>query len=169
MNTTLLNHLRQLQIDPAWSPFLEALGLELEAQLDAPALRVLMARAGQRFADTRPLDESPTLADLAAAMNRRWQPMGWGVVSLEEQPGYLRILHEFCPLPAALGSAGASWATAFVEGVYQAWFASLGVDAALRVSQHEAPDALGSVEFRLERQVTAPVPAAAERSPRIFA
>lgn len=167
MNTTLLNHLRQLQIDATWSPLLEALGQELEAQLDAPALRVLMARAGQRFAAARPLEGAPTLADLEAAMNRHWQSMGWGVATLEEKPGYLRILHEFCPLPASLGTAGQAWSLAFLEGIYQAWFMSLGVDAALQVRQHGLADELGSAEFRLERLEAAQAPVAS-RPPSIF-
>ena len=164
MDAPLIHYVRELQADPSWTPFLGTLGQELEAQLAPADLRVLMARVGQRFAASYPLGASATLPELQVAMNERWSAMRWGLVSLEESSGFLRVNHQLSPLVAVLGETSASWSAAFLEGVYQAWFTAMGIDPALKIRQAAEPDALGSVEFRLERK-EAPVP----KAPSIFA
>lgn len=160
MSEALIDHVRELQADARWSALLGALGGELEVQLDTPALRLLMARVGARFAARHPLENCATLPELEQGMNRHWQPMAWGLVQLEEGAHHLRISHQFCPLPAVLPGHGAAWSVAFLEGVYQAWFDALGVDPTLRVTQVGEADAVGSVELRLSRQGLSPGPAA---------
>lgn len=145
-----LDYLLQRQISPQWRGLLTALAEEFEAQIGQGELRQLMYRVGCRFAAAHPLPACGSTADLAHALNARWQEAEWGYVELADEAQYLRIVHSCAPLQA-FGVTALGWTPAFLEGVYQTWLSSLGAEG-LSVAQASAFDENASIEFRLGRQ-----------------
>ena len=145
-----LDYLLQRQISPQWRGLLTALAEEFEAQIGQGELRQLMYRVGCRFAAAHPLPPCASTADLADALNARWQEADWGYVELVDEADYLRISHSCAPLQA-FGSAALAWTPAFLEGVYQTWLRALGADG-LSVAQASEFDEYATIEFRLGRQ-----------------
>jgi hypothetical protein len=138
-----LDYLLQRQISPQWRGLLTALA---EGEL-----RQLMYRVGCRFAAAHPLPPCASTADLADALNARWQEADWGYVELVDEADYLRISHSCAPLQA-FGSAALAWTPAFLEGVYQTWLSALGAEG-LSVAQASEFDEYATIEFRLGRQL----------------
>ena len=145
-----LDYLLQRQISPQWRGLLTALAEEFEAQIGQGELRQLMYRVGCRYAAAHPLPPCDSTADLADALNARWQEADWGYVELVDEADYLRIAHCCAPLQA-FGSAALAWTPAFLEGVYQTWLRALGADG-LSVAQASEFDEYSTIEFRLGRQ-----------------
>ena len=145
-----LDYLLQRQISPQWRGLLTALAEEFEAQIGQEELRQLMYRVGCRFAAAHPLPPCASTADLADALNSRWQEADWGYVELVDEADYLRIAHSCAPLQA-FGSAALAWTPAFLEGVYQTWLSALGAEG-LSVAQASEFDEYATIEFRLGRQ-----------------
>ncbi|MGF7131131.1 hypothetical protein P3T40_002613 [Paraburkholderia sp. EB58] len=146
-----LDYLLQRQISPQWRGLLTALAEEFEAQIGQGELRQLMYRVGCRFAAAHPLPPCASTADLADALNARWQEADWGYVELVDEADYLRISHSCAPLQA-FGSAALAWTPAFLEGVYQTWLSALGAEG-LSVAQASEFDEYATIEFRLGRQL----------------
>jgi hypothetical protein len=145
----ILSYLLERQISAQWRGLLTALAEEFEAQIGQDELRQLMYRVGCRFATAHELPACASTADLADALNARWQEADWGYVELSDEPEYLRIAHSCAPLQA-FGSAALSWTPAFLEGVYQTWLSALGADG-LSVAQVSEFDERATLEFRLGR------------------
>ena len=145
-----LDYLLQRQISPQWRGLLTALAEEFEAQIGQGELRQLMYRVGCRFAAAHPLPPCASTADLADALNARWQEADWGYVELVDEADYLRISHSCAPLQA-FGSTALAWTPAFLEGVYQTWLSALGAEG-LSVAQASEFDEYATIEFRLGRQ-----------------
>jgi hypothetical protein len=145
-----LDYLLQRQISPQWRGLLTALAEEFEAQIGQGELRQLMFRVGCRFAAAHPLPPCGSTADLALALNARWQEADWGYVELVDEADYLRIAHSCAPLQA-FGSAALNWTPAFLEGVYQTWLSALGAEG-LSVVQASEFDEYATIEFRLGRE-----------------
>jgi hypothetical protein len=145
-----LDYLLQRQISPQWRGLLTALAEEFEAQIGQGELRQLMYRVGCRFAAAHPLPPCASTADLADALNARWQEADWGYVELVDEADYLRISHSCAPVQA-FGSAALAWTPAFLEGVYQTWLSALGAEG-LSVAQASEFDEYATIEFRLGRQ-----------------
>jgi hypothetical protein len=135
---------------PQWRDFLGALAEEFEGQLKTPQLRELLRNIGERFGRRHALVECHTLDDLEVAINSVWDELDWGCVQIDDAGDYLAVRHLCAPLRAAFGSPAMNWVPAYLEGVYQQWFNTLGVDPALRI--REVPsDVEGALEFRLQR------------------
>jgi hypothetical protein len=145
----ILDYLLERQISPQWRGLLTALAEEFEAQIGQDELRQLMFRVGCRFASTHKLPPCASIADLADALNARWQEVDWGYVELSDEPDYLRIAHSCAPLQA-FGSAALNWTPAFLEGAYQTWLSALGAEG-LSVAQASEFDERATLEFRLGR------------------
>jgi len=145
----ILDYLLARQISPQWRGMLAALAEEFEAQIGHVELRQLMYRVGCRFAAAHTLPPCGSTADLANALNARWQEADWGYVELSDEPEYLRIAHCCAPL-LAFGASALSWTPAFLEGVYQTWLTALGADG-LSVAQVGEFDERATLEFRLGR------------------
>ncbi|AVO49521.1 cellulose synthase [Melaminivora suipulveris] len=142
------HQVQRLQCQRQWRGFLHALGQEFAAALSAQDLATLMARIGVRFAAQHPLNPSENVTELQQAMNAVWDALDWGQVELAQAPAGMEIQHRFSPLVAALGETEGSWATGFLQGVYQQWFDAAGA-AGLRVQTISALDALGNAHLRL--------------------
>jgi hypothetical protein len=145
----IFDYLLQRQISPQWRGLLTALAEEFEAQIGQDELRQLMYRVGCRFAAASPLPPCNSSADLADALNARWQEAEWGYVQLSDEPEYLRIAHSCAPL-LAFGATALNWTPAFLEGVYQTWLSALGAEG-LSVAQASEFDEHATIEFRLGR------------------
>jgi hypothetical protein len=145
----IFDYLLQRQISPQWRGLLTALAEEFEAQIGQDELRQLMYRVGCRFAAASPLPPCNSSADLADALNARWQEAEWGYVELSDEPEYLRIAHSCAPL-LAFGATALNWTPAFLEGVYQTWLSALGAEG-LSVAQASEFDEHATIEFRLGR------------------
>ncbi|RKP47840.1 cellulose synthase [Pararobbsia silviterrae] len=137
---------------------LRALADEFDTQLGVPELRALMSRIGARFARAKPLGPCATLDDVELALNRVWAALDWGWAEIADLSEHLSVRHFCAPLEGAFGANGAVWASAFLEGVYQRWFADLGAGDQLALRQVEPPPAIdvGGVaktyyEFQLAR------------------
>jgi hypothetical protein len=146
----ILDYLLDRQISPQWRGMLTALAEEFETQIGQGELRQLMYRVGCRFAVAHPLPPCGSTADLADALNARWQEADWGYVELSDEPQYLRIAHSCSPL-LAFGSTALTWTPAFLEGVYQTWLSALGAEG-LSIVQSSEFDEHATIEFRLGRQ-----------------
>lgn len=114
-----------------------SLGQELEALAAQGELRPFMRLVGKRMAAQMPLPKVDALKDLEAAMNRHWDRISWGWVSLEEEPASLVIRHSAAPLYSAFGRGSLAWSPALLEGIYEHWFAVAGADENLSVSQYQ--------------------------------
>ena len=145
----MIEYLLARQSSRQWNGFLSALSAELSSHLGVDECRALMHRAGLRFASQTPLPACETVQEMQHAMSEVWLGMEWGWVSLHETPQYLSIQHFCTPLQAAFGAEHAGGMAAFLEGVYQHWFHSLGSGPALVVRQATEPDRYGFVEYRL--------------------
>ena len=150
---SILSYYENRQCSTQWRSFLGVLAEEFEGQLGVPELRELMRRIGERFARTAVLGACETVRDLEAAINSVWAARDWGWVQVFDGDDYLAIRHYCSPLRTAFGEASASWASGYLEGVYQQWFNALGVNASLQLRVREAlqADADGALEFRLAR------------------
>jgi len=116
-----------------WRGFVQAMAEEFTEALPAPELSRLMARIGERFAAAHPLPACEDLGELQQACNTVWDAAEWGQATLTEHPAHVSIEHLAAPLPAML-DAGADWSSGFLEGVYRAWFRSVGMLPMLDVS-----------------------------------
>lgn len=145
----VVEYFAELQCSRQWKGFLRALAEEFSQQLTEADLQALMRRLGMRLAQANPLPVCQTLDELQLAMGRVWVSQDWGWVALAETQGSLRISHFCAPLFTAFGPQSSAWAPAFLEGVYQAWFAQSHATG-LVVRHIAGPDAVGSVELRLE-------------------
>ncbi|MGI4903545.1 MAG: cellulose biosynthesis protein BcsD [Janthinobacterium lividum] len=148
----MLEYFQVKHCSSQWRDFLGALGEEFENQLDLPELRALMARIGERFAPRSALGTCETLDELEAEINRIWFGLDWGWVAITDHGDHLGIAHYCAPLLTGFGGRSAAWIPAFLEGVYQHWFSTLGIDPALRVREDAQinPDA-GILAFKLAR------------------
>lgn len=151
VDQTIVDYLIDSRCSRQWKTFLGVMADEFSSQLPPDDLRALMQRIGGRFADAVPLAPCATLDDLQLAMGKVWVGMDWGWVTIEEEPGALAIRHNCAPLNAAFGHQASGWTPAFLEGVYQRWFAQVGSGGELVVSQASDIDALGCIDFRLSR------------------
>lgn len=149
------DYLLDRHISRQWRGLLSALADEFEAQIGGAELRQLMHRVGSRFADASPLPPCASTAELADALNARWQEADWGFVELSDERDHLRIVHYCAPL-RAFGQSALAWTPAFLEGAYQHWLAALGANG-LAVRQYGQVNASGefddgaAIEFRLAR------------------
>ncbi|RFU44916.1 cellulose biosynthesis protein BcsD [Paraburkholderia sp. DHOC27] len=144
-----LEYLLDRQISRQWRGLLTALAEEFATQISEDELRQLMFRVGCRFATAHGLPPCASTADLAHALNARWEEADWGYVELTDEPEYLRIAHSFAPLHA-FGFASLGWTPAFLQGAYQTWLSALGADG-LAVAQASEFDENATLEFRLGR------------------
>lgn len=144
-----LEYFSEQQCASQWRGFLSALAGEFTEQLPAEDLRALWRRIGERFAAATPLGDCQTLDDLEAAINRIWAQLNWGWVRIDDQGDALAIRHHCAPLRAAFGAQALPWSAGYLEGAYQSWFSSLGIDPGLHIRQ--APEVLDALEFRLAR------------------
>ncbi len=151
VHDSVIEYLSDQQCSRQWKLFLRVWAEELSSQWTLAEFQNFMGRLGTRFARQIPIGPCQTLDDLQLAMSRVWMDADWGWVALEQQQDHLRIRHFCAPLRAALGDESSVWSPAFLEGVYQEWFAQTQAGETLRVSQVTAPDAAGSVEFQLAR------------------
>lgn len=151
MDRSTADYLAQRQCVRQWQDFLGALGAELADQLPLESLRLLFYRTGTRFATQHLLDPAESVGDMQTGMNAVWADMDWGVTTLEEVDAALVIMHRCSPLIAGFGAGMQSWTPAFLEGVYQQWFAQLGSSEILRVKQTSEPDVFGTIEYRLAK------------------
>jgi hypothetical protein len=145
----IADYLLDRQISPQWRGPLTALAAEFESQISTEELRQLMHKIGSRFAAATPLAPCESTADLADALNVRWNESQWGYVELDDESHYLRIVHYCAPL-AAFGKEALKWTPAFLEGAYQAWLGTLGAEG-LSVEQATEMDERGAIEFRVAR------------------
>ncbi len=149
MEQAIFDHLTGNQAARQWKQFLRALAAEFSDQLAEADLRGMMQRVGGRLAAQLPLPRCDTLAQMQHAMSDVWQGCDWGWVELHETADHLAIRHFCSPLRAAFGDQHLRWTPAFLEGVYQQWFHSMGSGSTLRVQQSTQADTTGCVEFRL--------------------
>ncbi len=150
MDHAIIEYFTEQQCSRQWKGFLRAFAGEFATQLDEADLRALMRRMGARFAQDADIDLAAcrTLDDLQLAMGRVWVGLDWGWVELADRDQYLEIIHHCAPLLGAFGADAQRWSPGFLEGAYQAWFASVNAGQ-LEVRQATEPDLAGSVEFRL--------------------
>ena len=145
------------QVSPQWRDMLRAMAAEFESQLAVPELRALMSRIGERFAAARPLGECTTLDEVEAALNACWHSIDWGWIELVDLTEHLAVRHYCAPVASAFGAGATVWASAFLEGAYQSWFAALGAGERLAMRQVEPvaqdtdPATMQVYEFRLAR------------------
>lgn len=132
-----------------WKHFLTAMAGEFSEQLALEDLRSLMARIGGRFAEGFKVDQCDTLEQLQKRINIVWTELDWGWVEFAEGSELIGIRHLCSPLRAAFGEASVQWTPAFLEGAYQHWFATIGIDPALRVSQVGGVDEANHLTFKL--------------------
>ena len=149
MDANYSDYFVQRQCALQWQGVLAALSQELSGQLGVAELRDLMRGTGARFASTHPVPACDSVADMQAAMCTIWRQLDWGWVELTEHDAALAIMHHCSPLHSALGEVATPWWPAFLEGVYQEWFAQLGAGELLRVTQSSEADAFGTVSMQL--------------------
>lgn len=149
MEQAIFEYVSNSQANRQWKHFLSALATEFDEQLAEADLRAMMQRVGARFAGQLTLPRCDTLAQMQQAMSEVWMGLDWGWVELHESGDHLAVRHFCSPLRAAFGEQHLRWTPAFLEGVYQQWFQSMGSGAALHVQQSTQADAFGCVEFRL--------------------
>ncbi|MEK7913529.1 cellulose biosynthesis protein BcsD [Burkholderia contaminans] len=145
----MLAHLLERHVSIQWRGFLEALAGEFADQLDRDELRQLMARIGMRFAAAHPLGPCESTDDLANGLNAHWRDRQWGYAELSDEHDFLRVIHYAAPL-RAFGEDRLAWSSAFLEGVYQGWFDSVGATG-LRVTQEGVPTDDSRIELRVAR------------------
>lgn len=146
-----LQYYAEQQTSVQWKHFLAAMADEFSEQLAMDDLRSIMARVGGRFADGFKLAECDTLQQLQQQINRVWSDLDWGWVEFAEGSDLIGIQHLCSPLRAAFGEESGTWTPAFLEGAYQHWFASIGIDASLRVSQVGTVDESNHLTFQLSQ------------------
>lgn len=149
MEQAIYDYVSGAQANRQWKHFLAALAAEFSEQLPDLDLRAMMQRIGVRFATQLPLPRCDTVPQMQDAMSQLWASCDWGWVELHESADHLAIRHYCSPLRAAFGEQHLRWTPAFLEGVYQQWFQSMGSGSTLRVQQSTQADAFGCVEFRL--------------------
>lgn len=146
-----INYYAEQQSSRQWRDFLNSMGAELTVQLDHRELRQLMTRVGMRFADRFEVTKCVTLDDLQRCINTVWTDLDWGMVEFTESNNLLRIEHACSPLRAVFGGVSSSWNPAFLEGAYQRWFESIGIDPVLRVQQVAGVEDENLLSFTLSR------------------
>lgn len=146
----MLEHLLERHVSLQWRGFLEALAGEFTDQLDRGELRQLMARIGMRFAAAHPLGPCESTDDLAVALNTRWRDAQWGYAELSDEHDFLRIVHYAAPL-RAFGDGHLAWSSAFLQGVYQGWFDSVGATGLRVAVQDGDPPDDSRIELRVAR------------------
>lgn len=135
-----------------WLEFCRAFAAELSAGLPDEETRKLFSRIGARMADALPVARCDTVDALQAAINLRWDAIGWGYSALREEGEHLHITHECSPLAMAFGpGSGPAWAAGFFEGAYGAWFAGQGMPPGLRVHAEAETEPSSRVRLRLGR------------------
>ncbi|MCB5364536.1 cellulose synthase [Pusillimonas sp. CC-YST705] len=146
MEKEIIKYLSAQQCSVQWRAFLEVFSQELTQQLTVTNLRGLMRRSGERFANQHPLPATETIAALQEAINVVWRSQNWGGASIVEDGTRLIIKHYLSPLQSGMPE-GATWASGFLEGVYEQWMHQSGADLSLHVTQSRLADDLGTVEY----------------------
>jgi len=126
------------QCSTQWFAFLGAFSEEFGQQIPVAELRVLMSRLGVSMAKNIPTPDGNTIAELEESINAIWFDMDWGWVKLIEEEDGLYIEHRSSPLQAAFGEGALPWSPAILEGIYAHWFATIGGDTLLQLTQVEA-------------------------------
>lgn len=144
----LLTYFASERISPQWSAFLLLLGDELTGQLTSEELRHLLTRLGSRFAETHPLGICSNVAALEDALNRLWEGMRWGHVSLSDQDQFLTVSHQACPLPMAM-HLDPQVAGGYLEGAYSVWLRAAGAPTELVLKQKSVDDRRMTLVFEL--------------------
>jgi len=121
-----LDYYRSQVCAPQWRGFLRAMAAEFADALPGAELHRLMARMGERFAQSHPLPACDDLVQLQQACNQVWTAAQWGSVRFVEHPAQVSIEHLGSPLAALLGT-DADWAGGFLEGAYRHWFNAAGM------------------------------------------
>jgi hypothetical protein len=148
----VLDHFERRACSAQWLAFNRGMAAELAAGLPPEDLHQLFFRIGENVARTFPVPPCASLAELEAEFNARWDGIDWGYSTLREEADGLRIRHACSPLAMAFGPESTGWSSGFFEGVYQTWFGSQRLPAALRVQalpSHPQPGAV--IELRLAR------------------
>lgn len=130
-----LRYFTKRQCSTQWQAFLAAFASELEEQVPANELRVLMGRLGKFMAQSLPAPSGDTLAELETSINAIWFNMNWGWVTLVEKNDGLYIEHHAAPLQAAFGEKALAWSPAILESIYGHWFSAISDSDALQLSQ----------------------------------
>ncbi len=120
-----------------WNFFLQAFAQELPQRMSQEEIRTLMHDTGRRTGEMLILPLCDSIEEIEQAANQHWAQLGWGYVYLEERSDYLAIEHRYAPLEEVFGEGAVNWAGAFLEGVYQQWFAQMGASSSLLVKQAE--------------------------------
>lgn len=108
---------------------LPALIAELELLEGHDAMIQSLRAAGARCAGR--LRACATLEESVEEMNRRLAERAWGWCAIGDEGTTFRIVHRAPPLALADGETGRKAAAAFLEGLYTAWFHSLGANPEL--------------------------------------
>lgn len=130
-----LDYFTRQQCSAQWRVFLGALSTELGSQIPASELRILMARLGKSMAQDLPLPAGDTVDELEKSINSIWFDLNWGWVKLVERDNGLFVEHRAAPLEQAFGEEALVWSPAILEGVYAHWFAMIGTNPALQLTQ----------------------------------
>lgn len=149
-----INYYEQQQCSKQWRAFLNAFSVEFAAQGDVHDLRAFMYKLGLTMAASFKVEGGDTLLTLEASINKVWADLDWGWVHLSDESDCLLIEHNASPLKVAFGEQALDWSPALLEGIYTAWFESMGIDKSLRLSQRGTVLENGHlIVFQLKKQV----------------
>ena len=119
----LLKYYERKQCSEQWSGFVGVFIDELLRSAGERDAHAFLRHIGSRLAQSLELGQHDTVESLEDAMNRHWDQLDWGVVSLGERDNRMLIRHSGYPLPASLIDAERARAgmAAVLEGVYGTW------------------------------------------------
>lgn len=148
--STLLQYYEQRHCNKQWKFFLLSLAEEFTSSFDQLQSQHVIHNVGKRLATLLPLPPLETLEDMEQAINRVWETIDWGWVSLDASQNHLSIKHFAAPLDSAFSESHRAWSAALLAGVYDKWFELAGANEGLSV-RHNASTPLtpGSFEFVL--------------------
>lgn len=136
MQSKLISYLQSQRREAQWDFLLQSLIHEVSSALGSDGTRRLMVKTGMRAGLDMPLPGCESVEQMQAAANQHWQRLGWGMVTFIEHRDSLDIEHAYAPEKSAVPGGVA----AFLEGVYQQWFVSLGAGEHLQVRQCDSAD-----------------------------
>lgn len=148
--STLLQYYEQRHCARQWKFFLLSLAEEITSSFEHQQSRFFIHNVGKRIATLLPLPQIETLEDMEQAINRTWETIDWGWVSLDASHNRLSITHFATPLDAAFSESHRAWSAALLAGIYDRWFEVAGANQGLSV-QHNASNPMthGTFEFIL--------------------
>lgn len=121
----LLRYFERQQCSSQWSGFLGLFFEELMRNAGEKDGSAFLRHIGRRMGQALLLGEQDTLESLEAAMNRRWEDLNWGWVSLRLLDSRLVVRHQGYPVPGLKENQNADLArtamAAVLEGVYGTW------------------------------------------------